>query len=208
MRLCATSLLVAATTVPAAAQFRLGPKVGVAINNRSFSKDVISSDNRCGFTAGLMADFKVPVIGIGADLSVMYVHRTADMLNESTDANVTDPEVNTVGYDYLSIPLHLKYTLSLPLAGNVIAPFIYTGPDFAIRCSKEIVSDYQSKKFDIGWDLGVGVQLFSHLQIGAGYTWGMTKALNYVGTAVGVEAQGADINGKTNGWTITAAYLF
>jgi hypothetical protein len=204
-RLCAAILLVAATAVPAAAQFRFGPKVGVAINSMSFNKDaILSSDNRCGFTAGLMADFTVPLIGVGADLSVMYVHRSTEVLSESEDANVTDPAVTTMGYDYISIPLHLKYTLSLPIAGNVIAPYIFTGPNFAFRCSKEIISDYSSKKYDIGWDLGIGVQLFSHLQVGAGYTWGMTKTLNYLGAG----AEGADINGKTNGWTVTAAYLF
>jgi hypothetical protein len=32
----------------------------------------------------------------------------------------------------------------------------------------------------------------------------MTNVLNYVG----VGANGADINGKTNGWTVTAAYMF
>jgi hypothetical protein len=126
------------------------------------------------------------------------------VLSESTDALVTDPQVTSMNYDYISIPLHLKYTLSLPMAGNVIAPYIFTGPNFAFRCSTEILDDYSSKKYDIGWDLGVGVQLFSHLQIGAGYTWGMTNVLNYVG----VGANGADINGKTNGWTVTAAYMF
>ena len=61
--------LIAAFATPATAQFKFGPRVGVAINQLHFNskamEDVISTDNRAGFTGGLMAEFTAPVIGLG-----------------------------------------------------------------------------------------------------------------------------------------------
>ena len=53
----------------------------------------------------------------------------------------------------------------------------------------------------MAWNFGVGVQLFQHLQIGASYVLGITKAVKYVQDAAGID-------GKNNYWTVTAAWLF
>lgn len=182
--------------VPSYAQFSFGPKVGVAVNNLHFNKDVLDTDNRAGFTGGLMLQFIVPVANIGFDASVMYVHRSASL---DLDLNGNTKSFSN-GRDYIDIPVNLKWMIGLPLVGKIITPYIFTGPSFSFLVSKKDVEDFvENKTCDIAWNLGAGVQLFTKLQIGASYGWGLTKA---------VTGKNDKIDGKNRYWTITAAYLF
>lgn len=186
-----------------AGSFKIGPIVGVNINRFTTSgSELLSSDNRCGINAGVMAKFTVPLIGIGADLSVMYSRRNAEMSDITSDIT---GETTTLKYDYIAIPLHLRYDISLPVVGKFVTPGIFTGPNFAFRCSKEIIDDYKANKFNVGWDFGLAFTFVDHLQVAASYTLGINKAVEYVPT---VNIPGADINGRTDGWAISVAYLF
>lgn len=196
-----------AVAMPASAQFRFGIKAGLNVNSVSFSdlNSNFDKENRAGFTGGITTEFTVPIIGIGFDLSVLYSHRNigGDFKNDaSLEGIISNPEFRK--QDYIEIPLNLKYKLGLPVIGKIVTPYLTTGPSIAFKCSKAAVTDaYKEKKFDAAWNVGGGVQLLNHLQIGVNYGWGMTKALEYVG--VGHES--ADL-GKINGWKITAAYYF
>lgn len=203
-RIMIAMLAVLAVAFSANAQFRFGVKAGVNINSLSVSNlgDNFSSDNRTGFTGGLMTEFTVPIIGIGMDASLMYVHRT-DNIEQGTNVAGLINLPSTKG-DYLEIPINLKYKLGLPVVGKIITPYIYTGPAFAFRCSSKAISEaYEKKAVDVAWNVGIGLQLVNHLQIGAGYGFGLNNTLKYIGQGT----PGAD-TGKSNSWTITAAYLF
>ena len=193
-------VIVAISTLSASAgAFKFGPVVGVNINRFTTSgSELFSADNRSGFTGGLMAKFTVPVIGVGVDLSVMYARRSAEM-------TISDTQVDKVNYDYIAIPPHLRYDTSLPIVGKFISPALFTGPNFAFRCSKDIVNNFKANKYNVGWDFGVAVTLINHIQIAGAYTLGINKAINYIPT---VDVQDSGIKGRTSGWTISAAYLF
>lgn len=193
-------LLTLAVILPASAQFAIGPRVGVNVNKFHFDESTFNKDNRAGFTGGLEIEFTIPVINLGFDISAMYVHRSATVL-EGTDGTTT----RNINSDYIEIPLNLKYKFGLPVVGKIITPYIFTGPSFAFLTSKKDVSEFlRTKKSDIAWNVGVGLQLFTHLQIGASYGFGLTKALQYVDN----DHQAANIEGKNRYWTITAAWLF
>ena len=49
-------LLAATATTTAQAQVRFGIKGGVTINELKWDKDIVSKDNRAGFTGGFMID--------------------------------------------------------------------------------------------------------------------------------------------------------
>lgn len=194
--------------------FKVGPKVGLNVNKFSMDKSALSSDNRCGFTAGIDAQFTVPLLGVGADISVMYTRRNTEnkiaVMDDAT-SNVVSYDTEKTHYDYISVPVHLMYKLDLPAINKIIAPYVVTGPDFAFRISKNLLDDVQAKKCSVGWDFGIGVELIKHLQVSATYTLGMNNAVKYVGM---VNSDVASINtnsgikGNTNGWTITAAWMF
>lgn len=196
------ALLAIAVMMPAMAQFSIGPRLGVNVNKFSLDESVFDSDNRAGFTGGIEIEVMIPMVNFGFDLSAMYVRRSGQV---AVDVAGVKNVVN-VNNDYIEIPLNLKYKFGLPLVGKIISPYIFTGPSFAFLTSKEAVKDFaRNKKCDIAWNFGLGLQLFRHLQVGASYGLGMTKAFNAVS---GGDHQAAGIEGKNRYWTITAAWLF
>ncbi len=181
--------------MPAMAQFKIGPRLGVDVNSLHFNKDVFQEDNRAGFTGGLQAEFMIPGLGFGFDASVMYVRRSATF---------TDDQRTEVNADYIEIPVNLKYKLGLPLLGNILKPYVFTGPSFSFLTSRRFFSDFVNKKSDTAWNFGFGVELINHLQLSASYAVGMSKALD----VFHLSNENANINGKNRYWTVTAAWLF
>ena len=200
-RICSL-LLCLAIVIPAFAQFSIGPRVGLNVNSLHLNKDLFDGDNRAGINAGLQAEFMIPMVGFGFDASVMYVHRTSQV---AVDPTVSDAQLTNLSCDYIEIPINLKYKLGLPAIGKIITPYIFTGPSFAFRTSKSAIKEfYHAKKSDIAWNFGLGVQLFTHLQVGASYGLGITKAYEVLDS----DHQNAGIEGKNRYWTVTAAWLF
>lgn len=169
------------------------------VSQLHFNKDIFDSDNRAGFTGGVMCEFTAPLIGVGFDLSAMYVRRNTRFLSEMDNENLS------VNRDYIEIPLNLKYKLSIPAIERIIRPFVTTGPSVAFLTSRKAVNSFlKNKSCDVAWNFGFGVELFSKVQVAASYGLGLTKSLE----AVGVMDNGVDIDGKNRYWTVTAAYLF
>jgi len=191
--------MVLSVGMAANAEFGFGPRVGLAVNDLKFSSDLWSGDNRAGFTAGLQCEFTVPVLNLGFDASVMYVRRDSRIIDESASSDVVN-----VSKDWIEIPVNFKYKIGLPVVGKIVTPYIFTGPSFAFLTSGKAISEaWESNKFDVSWNLGAGLQLFTHLQVGASYGWGITKIAKHV-----VGANGGDVNGRNRFWTVTAAWLF
>ncbi len=190
--------------MPASAHFGFGIMGCLNLNELNFKdatatsiKDQIQdAGNQTGYTVGITSEFTVPIIGIGGDASVLYTHRVLGY-------EVNDKDVKPAA-DLLEIPIHLRYKLGLPAVSKIIIPFIYTGPSFGFRMSKEVVEELKTKSCQVLWDLGVGVELFSHLQISGKYSWGINDFVEYV-PQMGINTQQL---GKANGWTISAAIMF
>ena len=194
IRIIVLAVVAMIIALPASAQFRFGIKAGVALNSLHFSSDYLenlNSDNRAGFTGGLMAEFMLPIGGLGLDASLMYVHRSAE---EGVDADEAEGEVSFAKRDYIEIPINVKYKFSIPAISSIVAPYVFTGPSiaFLVSDSKDIY-----KKCDFAWNVGAGVELVRHLQVSASYGFGITKLVAE-----------RDANVKNRYWTLTAAYLF
>ncbi len=187
----------------ASAQFRWGIKAGVCVNTLKFDESNFDADNRAGFTGGVMAEFTVPLIGVGADISAMYVRRSDKWMREKTD--YTEATTYKANQDYIDIPVNIKWRINIPVINNIIRPYLVTGPDFAFRCSKKTISDiYHSKNVSYSWNFGFGLELLKHLQVGATYGLGLNKTLK----AIDRGNSAIEIEGKNRYWMITAAYLF
>lgn len=186
-----TVLLVAivatiATAVPAQAGFRVGPRVGIDVSALHFNSDLFASDNTTGFTGGVQAELSLP-LGLGVDASLMYTRRAAKS-------------------DFINIPLNVKWNLGLPIIGNFLSPYIFTGPDFAFNVSsKAIKAAWNNKSVDVAWNFGLGLQFFSHLQVSAAYGLGITKYAHSFGLTESTKDQ---VSARNNNWTVTAAWLF
>ncbi len=77
------AILVMAAALPITAQVRLGIRGGVTVGKLHFDREVLNSDNRVGYTGGLVLDLNIPVVGLGAEVSAMYTRRN----NRLTDGD-------------------------------------------------------------------------------------------------------------------------
>lgn len=193
----AVAVVLASTVSANASLFRFGVKLGMNVNHLSI-KDPLNnfqSDNGCGFTGGLMVDFTVPVIGLGAEVSFMYNHMNADV---DRTYSSTDPSNLFIrqSKNFLEIPVNLKYKIGIP----VVSPYVITGPSFAFSMG----SRYNTKDVQYSWNFGAGLEIVKHLQIQASYSLGINNIFKEFHIANPMN----DIKLKNNYWTITAAYLF
>ncbi|MDE6277048.1 MAG: PorT family protein [Muribaculaceae bacterium] len=194
------ALALVACVASASAQFRVGPRVGVALNTLRFDKSAFNSDNRAGVTAGLQAEFTIPVINLAFDASVMYTRRSA----EAPVSTVLPDGSIYRSRDFVNIPVNIKFKFGIPVVGKIITPYIFTGPDFAFLTSWHAVADdWTEKKVDIAWNIGVGLQLIEHLHISASHGFGMSKYIDIL-----KPIDGKYMSGRNNYWTVTAAWLF
>ena len=187
-------LLSLAWATPASASLKFGLVGGLNLSKMSFSggaKSTFSSDNRCGWYVGPKAEFTIPLIGLGVDASVQYSQRR---LNLSSEDGVSQT------YKSIEVPINLKYTVGF---SSLLSAYIATGPQFGFNCDKSIFSDMDisMKDANVTWNVGLGVTLLSHLQVGAGYNFALgnwAKSTN----------EDYDIKVKANTWQIQVAYLF
>jgi len=182
----------------ASAQFRFGIKGGVNIANASFNKDVLQTDNITGLHFGPMVEAMFGQGGLGLDLGVLYSRKGVK----------TEP--NTIKNDFLDVPLNLKFKFGTPL----LNPFLAAGPFVSFRIGGDenwdlkanasgVVNQIKTQSFGAGLNFSAGVEILSHLQVGATYGWGLTD--NYK------SFDKSDIGsylGKLRTWQIHAAFFF
>ncbi len=181
----------------AQAQFRFGIKAGLNLNSLHF-KDLpknFDSDNKCGFTAGVMTEFQVPLIGLCFDLSAMYTRMNSEVEENDHDRNI--------GKNFLEVPLNIKYKFGLPVVGNIVAPYLFTGPSFAFKLDKNTIDAFKTKTCQVAWNVGLGVELVKHVQVSGSYGFGINNIVKHVS-----DVNTTNYKVKNNYWTITAAYLF
>ena len=189
-------------SVSAGSPLRFGVKAGVAINELKFNENAFSSSNRAGFTGGVMLQFIAPIINIGCDASVMYTHRQ-NRINFTEEGEATSGM--TVNSDYIEVPINFRWNIGLPIVGKFVMPYIFTGPDFSFLLSnKNVKNAWNNRTFDLGWNFGLGLRFFDHLEVGASYGLGITNAASADNAMYGKNL----VDGKNRFWTVTAAWLF
>lgn len=189
--------------------FTFGIKAGANFNRLSFSKEIVKDINKAnstGWEAGVMVQCNIPIVGLGADLSLMYARMNN---NGSIYDNNTNELVYDAGKNFLMLPLNIKYKFTLPVVGNYIAPYLFTGPNFLFNLDKNTLQYIKNKTCQVAWNVGLGLEFFNHLQVGASYNFGLGKIGDkVVNSVVGTNQTNMDYTVKNNYWMVTAAYLF
>ena len=158
-------VLMSCVALSASAQTKLvrfGVEGGLNVNKMSFSKDLLSSENRCGFFVGPKMYVKIPLVGLGADAAVLYSLNGASKVDNNGD-------VHNKNLSYFEIPVNLRYDVSfLKIAGAYVA----TGPQYNIALnSMDALKDVDmTRRSSWGWNVGVGLKLWDKLQFGVTYT--------------------------------------
>lgn len=193
---------------PAEAGIGFGLKGGLNITNMSMSSEVLDASNRTGFFIGPSVKFTLPVVGLGIDASALYDQREAKLKGEVSGSDLN----TTVKQQAINIPINLRYTFGL---GDLAGVYIAAGPQFGFNVGDKNfdvlkVANYKLKSSNFSVNLGAGVTLIKHLEIGFNYNiaCGKTGEVTGKGAATDVVKSLADSSGKSNAWQISAAYYF
>lgn len=207
MRKLFTLVVIMATAcfaITAEAQIKFGLKGGLNITDMSLSKDVVKTSNQTGFFIGPTLKVKIPIVGLGLDVSALYDQRSSEI------KDVYDEDFHAVKQDLkqksINIPVNLRYDLGL---GDLAGIYFAAGPQFGFNIGGknktlfEETAEWKLKSSNFSINVGAGVMLLKHLQVGANYNiaCGKTGELSF---GDGVNA----IRGRSNSWQISAAYYF
>ncbi len=176
-----------AMALPAQAQVSFGVKGGLNLSKMDWeiANTTLNNvkDNSTGFFIGPMIEATVPIIGIGVDGALMYSQRGSGELKQQG----------------IEVPLNLKYTIGL---GDMAAIFLAAGPDFYFNLKDVDIAAIKKKDAQVGLNLGGGVKLLNHLQIGVNYQFALGNSFDLKGIS------NANVKNKLNTWQISLAYMF
>ena len=179
--------------MPAQAQIHFGVKGGLNLSKASFSNvsENFKKDNFTGFFIGPMAEFNIPIVGLGVDAALLFAQRGIKVSEGNEDY--------TVKQNGIDIPVNLKYTIGL---GSLAGIYFAAGPDFYFdfagnKTIEGVKTD--KKKAEVGINVGAGVKLLNHLQVGANYNSPLGDTAKF---------EGIDGSYKTKTWQVSVAYIF
>lgn len=179
--------------MPVQAQIHFGVKGGLNLSKASFSNvsENFKKDNFTGFFIGPMAEFNIPIVGLGVDAALLFAQRGIKVSEGNEDY--------TVKQNGIDIPVNLKYTIGL---GSLAGIYFAAGPDFYFdfagnKTIEGVKTD--KKKAEVGINVGAGVKLLNHLQVGANYNIPLGDTAKF---------EGIDGSYKTKTWQVSVAYIF
>lgn len=194
-------LIVVAAMTPnkASAQVQFGLKGGLNVTNMSLSSDVLDVENRTGFFIGPTVKFKLPLVGLGFDASLLYDQREGKLKDDNSEAT-------TLKQQSLQIPVNVRYSFGL---SSLASLYLFAGPQFGINVGDKEKNSYKLKDTNFSVNVGLGLLLLSHLQVSANYNiaCGKTADIDVAGVAQKVTGTALG-NAKNNAWQIALAYYF
>ena len=177
----AVALMMAA---PAQAQFKFGVKGGMDFTKLDLNAQSVkdATDNSTGFFVGPMAEFTLPLVGLGVDGAVMFAQRGKNDMKQQG----------------IEVPLNLKYTIGL---GSMAGIYFAAGPDFFFNFKDIDVQGMEAKKTQVAVNLGVGLKLLRKLQLGVNYQIPMGDSFEWKDASNVVTA-------KNKTWQASLAFIF
>ena len=193
-------LLTALTVGTQAQRLKFGVKGGLDVISMSFNEQVFDTSNKAGWFIGPTLQVNL-IGGLGADIAAFYDQKTAEVNSES------------IKMKSVLIPLNVRYKFGL---GQTVGIYVAAGPQFGFNVGdsefkwtdkSSYENTFQLKKSNFSVNLGAGVYLTKHLEVGFAYNIAMGK------TADASWKQAWDATVKTDdtkakSWQISAAYFF
>ncbi|WP_373802348.1 porin family protein [Bacteroides heparinolyticus] len=197
-------------SMPAHAQLKWGVKGGVNLSEIDWKGGYAGNkEHSTGFFIGPMAELTIPIIGLGIDGALMYSQRgnKYDVSAGTFSGSIDERQQG------IEIPVNLKYTIGL---GSLLGIYIAAGPDFFFNFKDIDLKTFgsgvntdgavDSKKTQVGLNVGAGVKILKHLQVGVNYQIPMGNTFS-VGDAANT-ILGKNAKAKTKTWQMSATYIF
>ena len=94
----------------------------------------------------------------------------------------------------IEIPVRLKYSFGL---GRILGAYIAAGPQFTFLLGDDYCNDFATSL-----NTAIGVKLFKHIQVEAGYLFPLGRTMEILMDG------GAPKDAKRKGWQLSLAYFF
>ena len=176
-----------AMAMPAQAQVSFGVKGGLNLSKMDWKIGDTTlnnvKENSTGFFIGPMIEATVPIVGLGVDGAVMYSQRGSGDLKQQG----------------IEVPVNLKYSIGV---GDMAAIFFAAGPDFYFNLKDVDIAGIDKKDAQVGLNLGAGVKLINHIQIGVNYQFALGNSFDIKSLT------NANVKNKLNTWQISLAHMF
>lgn len=196
-KLLSTLMVIAclALAIPAQAQIKFGVKAGLNVSKLHPSENIVSKDNRAGFFVGPTAEFTLPLLGLGIDGSVLY------------NQFGVDSEEGTSTKKSIEIPINLRWTVGF---SSLIGAYVAVGPQFGFNVGDRWVDNVcEFKKNTTSFNVGAGLKLLGHLQVGANYNFALKdNGKIHIDNPNDFTTNITTIGFKQNTWQVSVAYLF
>lgn len=174
--------------IPSQAQIKFGIKGGLDV--AKLNSDY--SESATGFFVGPMAEFTLPLVGLGIDAAALYSQSGIKFEGQNDSKKMQTIE----------IPVNLKWTVGL---GSTLGVFVAAGPQFGFSLN-DIWEGVDNKKTVVSVNIGAGLKLLRHLQLGVNYNIGASKILE--GSKLLEDNEYFNKSLRKNSWQVSLAYMF
>lgn len=173
---------------PVAAQVRFGIKGGLNLANLCFTRHDFDVEDRLGYFVGPMIDWKIPLLGLGVEVSALY---------SETGSVIKDGETASEPVASVSVPLRLKLSFGI---GKLCSLYAAAGPQFDLNISEmDLTKDLKLQEYNTSFNVGAGIKYTRHYQIGINYNFNLTPVAETIDKEVGMDQYI---------WQVSLAYLF
>lgn len=178
---------------------KFGVKGGLDIVNMSFDEKVFDTSNKMGWFIGPSVKVSLPIAGLGVDISAFYDQKKSEINNE------------TITMKSVLVPVNARFSFgvgsqaSIYLAAGPQVSFNVGDDEFNWKDQDNYNNTFQLKKSAFSINLGAGVTILDHLEIGFAYNLGLGNTAD-----VTFDKATQDIKDDTapKSWQISAAYYF
>ena len=195
-------MLLSSLTVAVQAQgVKFGIKGGLDIQNMKFNESVFNTENKAGWFVGPTLQVSLPIGGLGVDISAFYDQKSTEVNGEK------------IKQQNILVPLNARLKLGL---GSSAGIYLAAGPQFAFNVgdsefkwndTKAYNNTFQLKKSTFSVNLGAGIYVSSHVEIGFAYNIAIGSTADASWKAA-TDAAFHNDDTKPKSWQISAAYLF
>jgi len=193
--MCVILLGVTAVKAQNSENFRFGVKAGVNVSKISLESEAFKADNRLGYFVGPILYMKLPVPGLGMNLSALYSHQEAKVSSTTAKHNTLD------------IPLNVRYALPLTEDSNI---FVEAGPQIAFTLGDKVFDEFENydwkfKNSALSANIGFGFSI-DHMQAVIGYNIPLGKTGDFDWKSS--EGKLFHTTSKEKRWQVSLAYFF
>lgn len=183
---------------PAKAGIEFGLEAGMNLSKLSVSKNLkqfTDPQNRYGFYVGPKMNFNF--LGFGGDVALLYNQRRLSLTDHTSKT-----------FRSVEVPVNFRYTLGL---SSIAAVYASIGPQFGFNIGNRkwgitditegrIADAFKRENMNVSWNIGVGVKLAGHVELGIGYNILLSKYAKTYGAGT--------YSFRANTFQVQAAYLF